>query len=144
MNQPPSHCLSAPCNAAILTKQEHIPDCGAGPSLSNSDVKLVPGLPPTSNDSQLMQGEGQEECHKLEHGFFQTIKLQTAPYKSWCGPESEPLLVKTQRPKSLALIAPLDTEGGDANRLHSSGGSPKFTSPVSSWHFSSLMSESFA
>lgn len=53
-------------------------------------------------------------------------------------------MAKTQHPKCMALISPLDTEGEDGNMLHSSGGSPKFTSPVSSWHFSSLKSESFA
>lgn len=87
--------------------------CGVGPSLSNSDVKPWPGLTPTLDDSQFIKGEGQKECHELEQRLFQTIKPQAAPYELRCGRESGPLLAKNQRPKCMALLLPLDTEGGD-------------------------------
>lgn len=115
MNQPLLQSLSAPCHVAILIKQEHIPDCGAGPSLLHSDVRRWSALTPTLNDSQPIKSKGLEEHLELQHGF-QTIKLPTASYKSWCGHESGLLLAKTQRPKCVALILPLDTEGGDGHK----------------------------
>lgn len=87
MSQPLSHTLSAHCDVAILIQPEHNPDCGAAPSLFNSDLKCWPGLTPTLKNSQFMKGEGQKECHELEQRLFQTIKLQTAPHELWCGRE---------------------------------------------------------
>lgn len=74
-NQTLSHSLSAICNVTILIKQEYIPDCTASPSVLNIDDKCWPGLTPTLNNSQLIKGKGQKECHLLEQRLFQTIKL---------------------------------------------------------------------